>query len=80
MPSKTWCMVVAMSEPGHELTRDEVRDRMRAAGLSIAEARLDMVRALLSTALGPVRAMDSRAARTLEPAVTFDAGASHGER
>ncbi len=73
-------MVSAMSEPGRELTRDEVRDRMRAAGLSIAEARLDMVRVLLSTALAPVRALDSRAVRTLEPAVTFDAGAHHGDR
>ena len=68
-----------MSEPGRGLTRDEVRDRMRAAGLSIAEARLDMVRALLSTALAPVQALDSRAVRTLEPAVTFDPGAHHGE-
>jgi hypothetical protein len=69
-----------MSEPGQELTRDEVVNRMRAAGLSIAEARIDMVRVLLSTALAPVRAMDSRAVRTLEPAVTFDAGAHHGDR
>jgi hypothetical protein len=69
-----------MSEPGRELTRDEVRDRMRVAGLSIAETRLDMVRVLLSTALAPVRALDSRAVRTLEPAVTFDAGAHHGDR
>ena len=73
-------MVSVMSEPGRELTRDEVRDRMRAAGLSIAETRLDMVRVLLSTALAPVRALDSRAVRTLEPAVTFDAGAHHGDR
>jgi hypothetical protein len=67
-----------MSEPGRELTLDEVRDRMRAAGISIPEARLDMVRVLLSTALAPVRAMDSRAVKTLEPAVTFDAEAGHG--
>lgn len=66
-----------MNEPGRELTRDEVKERMRAAGLSIAEARLDMVRVLLSTALAPVRAMDTRAVKTLEPAVTFDAGARH---
>jgi hypothetical protein len=73
-------MVSIMSEPGRELTRDEVRDRMRVAGLSIAETRLDMVRVLLSTALAPVRVLDSRAVRTLEPAVTFDAGAHHGDR
>ena len=68
-----------MKEPGRELTLDEVRDRLRATGLSIPEARLDMVRVLLSTALAPVRALDSRAVRTLEPAVTFNAGESLGE-
>ena len=61
-----------------ELTLDEVRNRMRAAGLSIAESRLDMVRVLLNTALAPGRAMDSRAVKTLEPAATFDAEARHG--
>ena len=61
-----------------ELTLDEVRSRMRAARLSIAEARLDMVRVLLDTALAPVRAMDSREAKTVEPASTFDAEARHG--
>ena len=69
---------VAMNQPALELTRDEVKERMRAAGLVIAEARLDMVRILLSTALAPVRAMDSRAVKALEPAVTFDAGGRHG--
>jgi hypothetical protein len=69
-----------MSEPSRALTGDEVRDRMRAVGIHIAEARLEMVRVLLSTALAPVRAMDSRALSTVEPAVTFDAGAGHGDR
>jgi len=32
-----------------------------------------MVRRLLSDALAPIHAVDSRAARTLEPAVMFDA-------
>jgi hypothetical protein len=68
-----------MSETGRELTRDELRDRLRAAGLAIPEARLEMVRVLLNTALAPVRAMDSRAQRTLEPAVAFDARGRHGE-
>jgi hypothetical protein len=69
-----------MSDPTPELTLEQVRDRMKASGLQIAEARLDMVRVLLNTALAPVRAMDARALRTVEPAVTFDAGADHGER
>jgi hypothetical protein len=69
-----------MSDSTHELTVDQVRDRMKAAGIQIADARLDMVCVLLNTALAQVRAMDGRALKTLEPAVTFDAGADHGER
>jgi len=57
-----------------ELTLDEVRHRMRAAGVTIAENRLAMVRKLLSDALAPVRALDSRASKTVEPAVRFATG------
>jgi hypothetical protein len=56
------------------LTIEEVRARMKAAGVEIAENRLGMVRLLLENALAPVQAMDTRAVRTLEPAVTFEAG------
>lgn len=56
------------------LTPEEVRDRIRAAGLTIPEARLGMVRRLLGDALAPGRRMDSRALATLEPAVRFEAG------
>jgi hypothetical protein len=66
----------AMSDP-HELTIDELRDRIRAAGVSIPEARLAMVCKLLGEALKPVRALDSRTIRTLEPAVRFSAEAGH---
>lgn len=58
----------------HELTLDELKARLRAAGITIAENRLSMVRKLLSDALVPVRALDSRAIKTLEPAVRFTAG------
>jgi len=64
-----------MTEVAPVVTLDEVRERMRVAGLPIPEDRLEMVRVFLTNALRPVRAMDSRAARTLEPAVTFDAAA-----
>ena len=57
-----------------ELTLQELRDRMRAAGITIAEHRLDMVRKLLSDALVHVRRLDSRAIKTVEPAVRFTAG------
>jgi len=54
-----------------ELTMEELRDRIRAAGVTIAEHRLAMVRKLLADALAPVRALDSRTIKTVEPAVTF---------
>lgn len=55
----------------HELTLDELRERIRVAGVPIPEKRLNMVRKLLADALAPVRALDSRTIRTVEPAVKF---------
>jgi hypothetical protein len=55
----------------HALTLEELRTRIQAAGLSIPENRLGMVRKLLSDALVHVRALDSRAVKTVEPAVRF---------
>lgn len=54
-----------------EVTPQELRERIRAAGITIAENRLAMVRKLLSDALAPVRALDSRTIKTVEPAVRF---------
>ena len=54
-----------------DLTMEELRERIRAAGITIAENRLAMVRKLLGDALAAVRALDSRASKTLEPAVRF---------
>src|SRR5439155_900081 len=45
---------------------------MKAAGIEIVENRLEMVRRLLTDALAPIHALDSRAARPLEPAVLAD--------
>jgi hypothetical protein len=56
---------------GQELTLEELRERIRAAGITIADHRLAMVRKLLSDALVHVRALDSRAIKTEEPAVRF---------
>ena len=61
-------------DTSQELTLEELRKRIEAAGLTIAENRLGMVRKLLSDALGPVRALDSRSIKTVEPAVRFEAG------
>jgi len=68
-----------MADP-HELTMDELRERIRAAGITIAENRLAMVRKLLGDALAPVRALDSRSIRTVEPAVKFVAEPMEGGR
>jgi hypothetical protein len=57
-----------------ELSLQELRDRMKAAGITMAENRLSMVRKLLSDALVHVRARDWRASKTVEPAVRFSAG------
>ena len=60
-----------------ELTLEELRARIAAAGITIPENRLAMVRKLLGDALAPLRRVDSRTIRTLEPAVTFDAAGPH---
>jgi hypothetical protein len=67
-----------MADP-NELTMDELRERIRVAGITVPEHRLAMMRRLLSDALAPVRALDSRTIRTVEPAVKF-VPASEGGR
>ena len=61
----------------HDLTLDELRARIAAAGVTIAEPRLRMVQKLLNDALTPLRKVDSRTVRPLEPAVTFEAAGPH---
>jgi hypothetical protein len=56
-----------------DVTLDEVKERARLAGLPIPPDRLALVRGFLSNALRPIRALDSRAVRTVEPAVVFQA-------
>jgi hypothetical protein len=56
---------------------EELRARIAAAGITIPEHRLSMVKKLLSDALAPLSTMDSRTIRPLEPAVTFDAAGPH---
>ena len=65
-----------MNPEASELTIDEIRERAKVARLTIPENRLELVRKLVNDALRPVRAMDPRAVKTLEPAVTFDAAAA----
>jgi hypothetical protein len=60
-----------------DLTLADLRARIAAAGVTIPEDRLEMVRKLLGDALAPLRRVDSRTVRPLEPAVTFDAKGPH---
>jgi hypothetical protein len=59
-----------MHDP-QELTMEALRIRIRAAGVTIAEQRLAMVQKLLGDALAPLRGLDTRTIKTVEPAVTF---------
>lgn len=61
-----------MPELPLDVTLEEVKERARLAGLPIPPARLSLVRSFLSNALKPIRALDSRTVRTVEPAVRFD--------
>ena len=59
-----------------DITPDEVRERIRVARVAIPEERLALIHGFLRDALKPIRQMDTREARTLEPAPTFDAAAA----
>src|SRR5436309_14653993 len=61
-----------MADP-KELTMEQLRERIRAAGVTIPEHRLAMVLKLLGSALAPLQALDSRVIKTVEPAVRFSA-------
>ena len=53
------------------LSMEELQARIRAAGIVIAENRLAMVQKLLGDALVPLRRLESRTIKTVEPAVIF---------
>ena len=72
-----------MADRGSEITLDEVRARIRVAGVNIPEERLSLIHGYLKDALKPIRQVDTREILTLEPAPTFDAAAErnrHGHR
>ena len=64
-----------MADRVSEVTLDEVRDRIRVAGVTIPEERLGLIHGYLRDALKPIRQMDTRDVLTLEPAPAFDAAA-----
>jgi len=61
-----------MAEQPPDVTLDEAKERVRLSGLPIPANRLSLVRGFLVNALRPIRALDSRTVRTVEPAVIFD--------
>jgi hypothetical protein len=67
-----------MAEQPPDVTLDEVKERARVAGLTIPANRLSLVRGFLVNALRPIRALDSRTVRTVEPAVTFESRGGSG--
>ncbi len=72
-----------MPDQPNDITLDEVRARIRVAGVDIPEERLSLIHGFLRDALRPIRALDTRETLTLEPAPTFDAAAErdrHGRR
>jgi len=55
------------------ITPEIVTQRAALAGISLDEDRLEDIATTMETALAPLRRLDLRAMRLVEPAVTFDA-------
>jgi hypothetical protein len=56
-----------------KITPEVVRQRAAVAGITLDEARIEDVAATMEAALAPLRTLDLRAIRLVEPAVTFKA-------
>lgn len=57
-----------------KITPEIVRQRAALAGISLDEDRRDDLASTMEAALAPLRSIDLRAIRLVEPAVTFEAG------
>jgi hypothetical protein len=55
------------------ITADVVRERMKLAGVTIDEERIEDIAYTMEQALAPLRSLDLRAIKLVEPAVTFRA-------
>lgn len=62
-----------MADETTEITPEVVKQRAAIAGITFDEERLDDVANMMEAALAPLRALDLRAIRLVEPAVTFKA-------
>ena len=58
------------------ITPDVVRARAKLAGVTLDEDKIDDLASTMEQALKPLRELDLRAMRTVEPAVTFSAARS----
>ena len=56
-----------------KITPEIVKQRATLAGISLDEDRLEDIATTMEAALAPLRNLDLRAIRLVEPAVTFDA-------
>jgi hypothetical protein len=55
------------------ITPEIVKQRAVLAGINLDEDRLEDIATTMEAALAPLRSLDLRAIRLVEPAVTFDA-------
>jgi hypothetical protein len=62
-----------MAEDSGKITPEIVRERAAIAGITLDEERLDDIATMMEAALAPLRDLDLRAIRLVEPVVTFDA-------
>ena len=56
-----------------KITPEIVKQRATLAGISLDEDRLEDIATTMEAALAPLRNLDLRAIRLVEPAVTFEA-------
>ena len=56
-----------------KITPEIVKQRATLAGISLDEDRLEDIATTMEAALAPLRSLDLRAIRLVEPAVTFEA-------
>jgi hypothetical protein len=56
-----------------KITPEIVKQRAALAGISLDEDRLEDIATTMEAALAPLRSLDLRAIRLVEPAVTFEA-------
>jgi hypothetical protein len=56
-----------------KITTEIVKQRAALAGISLDEDRLEDIAITMEAALAPLRSLDLRAIRLVEPAVTFEA-------